>query len=95
MMKKRRKRSTRCPQDEARVGIGDRAGDPQGAGGQLPDEVVDEVLSERAATKGHDEEGRPADLQHQIAGDEQPARPANASMTSVSAPVARSTCSNR
>jgi hypothetical protein len=62
----------KAPEDEARVGIGDRAGDPQGADGQLPDEVVDEVLSERAATKSHDEEARPADLQHQIAGDEQP-----------------------
>jgi hypothetical protein len=39
---------------------------------QLPDEDVDEVLAERPATQGHDEEHRAFDLKKQIGSDEQP-----------------------
>ena len=40
------------PEHEAGVAVGDRAGDPERAGDQLPDQVVDEVLTERPAAQG-------------------------------------------
>jgi hypothetical protein len=63
------------PENEARVAVGDRASHPEDAGGQLPDEVVDEVLAERLTAQGGDEECRAHELEEQIAGDEQPRAP--------------------
>ena len=60
------------PEGEARVAVGERAGDPQGAGDQLPDEVVDEVLALGPPAQSDDQERRPPDLKEQVAGDEQP-----------------------
>jgi hypothetical protein len=60
------------PEQQARVAVGDRAGHPEDAGQQLPDQVVDEVLTLRPAAQGHDEEHAAADLEAQVAGDEQP-----------------------
>jgi hypothetical protein len=49
------------PERQARVAVGDRAGHPQRADDEFPDEVVDEVLAERPAAEGDDEERRPSD----------------------------------
>ena len=61
-----------APEREPGVAVGDRAGDPESADDHLPDEVVDEVLAERAPAQGDDEEHRTPDLDEQVAGDEQP-----------------------
>jgi hypothetical protein len=66
----------KAPENEPRVAVGDRAGHPQRAGQQLPDEDVDEVLALRPSAHGHDEERRAPDLQEQVASDEQPRAPA-------------------
>ena len=60
------------PKRQACGAAGDRPRNPQATSEQLPDEDVDELLAERPAAQGHDEEHRAPDLEEQVGSDEQP-----------------------
>lgn len=46
----------KAPQHQARIAVGDHPGQPEDSSEQFPDESVDEVLAERPAAQGHDQE---------------------------------------